>query len=104
MFPRDRLTIADREGIAVHPDFQRHGLGSFLTKQLNDIADKYDAGRATFATVRPKGQPMFKSLGYKECGKLKFDLREYGGPEDFEKQYFRRDPPGVQGTAKDEQA
>ena len=64
----------------VHPDFQRLGLGSTLTRHCNNLADK--AGARTYSVARNTSKPMLLNFGFEVVGKEGQDLSKYGGKED----------------------
>ena len=59
-------SLPDRKGTMVHPDYQKKGFGTFLTRHCNAISDK--TGGRTFAPARPTSQKMFENEGYKILG------------------------------------
>ncbi len=71
--------ILDRKGTMVHPDYQRKGLGSWLTRHCNEVADKI--GGKTFVVARPSSKHMFESQGFRVLGSEDLDMTKYGGNE-----------------------
>lgn len=67
----------DRKGTMIHPDFQKNGFGTFLTRYCNAIADK--DGLRTFVPARPTSLKMFKSNGFREIGVHDAHLERWGG-------------------------
>ena len=64
----------------VHPDFQKRGFGTWLTRHCNQIADDY--GAATFVGVTPASLHMFQTLEFKLLGLLKLNMADYGQPSE----------------------
>jgi N-acetylglutamate synthase-like GNAT family acetyltransferase len=60
-----------------HPDYQRKGLGSWLTRYCNELADK--TGGKTFVVARPNSKNMFESHGFYALGSEDIDMTKYGG-------------------------
>ena len=71
--------ILDRKGTMVHPDYQRKGLGSWLTRHCNEVADK--TGGKTFVGARPSSKRMFESQGFRILGSEDINMTKYGGNE-----------------------
>lgn len=71
--------ILDRKGTMVHPDYQRKGPGSWLTRYCNEVADK--TGGRTFVVARPSSKHMFESHGFRVLGSEDIDMTRYGGNE-----------------------
>jgi N-acetylglutamate synthase-like GNAT family acetyltransferase len=63
----------------VHPDYQRKGLGSWLTRYCNEVADKI--GGKTFVVARPTSKRMFESHGFRVLGSEDIGMTKYGGNE-----------------------
>ena len=74
------LTIEGKRGTFVHPDFEKRGFGTWLTRHCSQIADDYSA--ATFVGVRPASLHMFQTLGFKLLGPLKLNMADYGQPSE----------------------
>lgn len=75
----------------VHPEFQKLGLGSALTKVTNDIMDR-NPGR-TWAPARPSSIKMFRNMGFKDIGAQDSHLERWGGTREKSITYIvRRDP------------
>lgn len=75
-----------------------------MTDRLNDIADEYKGGRTTYVALQKGARSIFQSLGYEKCGIVRFDLSEFGGPQDLETALFKREPRAVDGNVKTCQA
>jgi len=63
-----------RRGTMAHPDFQKQGLSTWLTKYCNRISD--EVGGTIFVAAMPSSQHMFEQCGYVAVKTLKFDLKE----------------------------
>jgi ribosomal protein S18 acetylase RimI-like enzyme len=70
----------DRKGTMVHPEFQKMGHGSWLTRHCNEIADK--TGSRTFVGARPSSIKMFNNLGFKTIGMYNAHMERWGGDKD----------------------
>ncbi|KAF8862527.1 hypothetical protein BDZ45DRAFT_723068 [Acephala macrosclerotiorum] len=66
-----------RKGTMVHPDYQRKGPGSWLTRYCNEVADK--TGGKTFAIARPSSKHIFESHEFRVLGSEDLDMTKYGG-------------------------
>ena len=78
----------------MHPDFQKKGLGSRLTRHCNEIADK--TGAQTWVVARPSSLHMFETLGYKIVDREDIAMENYGGEKDGGKDWVLvRDPQPV---------
>lgn len=77
---------ADRKGTMVHPDFQKRGFGSVLTRHCNAIMDK--TGDRTFVPARPTSIKMFKDNGFKVVGFHDSHLERWGGPVEKSKTWL----------------
>ena len=77
------------------PEYQRKGLGKWLTKHCNCISD--EVGAKTYVTVRYTSKSMFEGLGFKEIATYDTHAERWGGDE--EKSHYRimrRDPQGME--------
>ncbi|PVH85351.1 hypothetical protein DL98DRAFT_527832 [Cadophora sp. DSE1049] len=70
----------DRKGTMVHPDYQKRGFGTELTKHCNAIADK--SGDRTWVPARPTSVNMFRKNGFKDIGSVDAHLERWGGPRE----------------------
>jgi GNAT superfamily N-acetyltransferase len=76
----------------VHPDFQKMGLGSALTKYTNDIADK--TGVRTWAPARAFSYRMFLNMGFTLRGSVNAHMERWGGNTELSiSRMVCRDPP-----------
>lgn len=63
--------------LAVHPDYQRKGLGSRLLRIGLDAADRDNAEAFLIATA--KGAPLYSKMGFREVDRLEVNTKSYGG-------------------------
>ena len=75
--------ISDRMGTHVLPEYQRQGLGSWLTRHCNSIADEHQAKTYVAAGCKSKG--MFKALGFKKFGVFNPHAERWGEEYDLER-------------------
>ncbi len=61
----------------VHPDYQKKGFGSALTRYCNAISDK--SGDRTWVPARPTSIKMFRDNGFKDVGEVDSHLERWGG-------------------------
>jgi len=66
-----------RKGTVVHPDFQKMGHGTWVTRHCNAIADK--DGRRTFLPARPSSIKMFTKEGFQTLGTYDCHVERFGG-------------------------
>ena len=59
----------------IHPDFQKRGMGTALTKHCNKISD--EAGGRTWVPVRPSSKKMFMDLGFVPVKEIFIDMKKY---------------------------
>jgi hypothetical protein len=64
----------------VHPSQQRKGLGTWLTKVCNEIAD--ENGGRTFVLARKSSKSLFENSGFRVLGLEGIDMVKYGGTEE----------------------
>jgi GNAT superfamily N-acetyltransferase len=87
------LALLDKRSTQVLPSYQRHGLGTWMTRHCNAVAD--EAGQPTFVLARPKAAKMLETTGF-VLGETKiFESSKYGWHEDAEIRVYRRDPGAV---------
>ncbi|KAK0108346.1 hypothetical protein ONS95_003161 [Cadophora gregata] len=66
-----------RKGTMVHPDYQKRGFGTELTKHCNAISD--GSGDRTGVPARPTSVNMFRKNGFKDIGSVDAHLERWGG-------------------------
>lgn len=82
-----------RKGTTIHPDFQKKGLGTVLTKVWNEVTDK--SGDRTWCPCRPTSIKMFREHGFKDVGVIDANLERWGGSRENSLTYITlRYPPG----------
>jgi len=69
-----------RKGTMVHPEYQKRGFGTELTKHCNAISDK--SGDRTWVPARPTSVNMFRENGFKDIGSVDAHLERWGGPRE----------------------
>ncbi|KAL2071584.1 hypothetical protein VTL71DRAFT_12819 [Oculimacula yallundae] len=69
-----------RKGTMVHPEYQKKGFGTELTKYCNAISD--ETGDRTWVPARPTSVKMFRNNGFKDIGFVDAHLERWGGPRD----------------------
>lgn len=55
--------------MAIHPDFQRRGIGSMLLQRVCDETDKV-TGRCTYILAAPEGVLLYSRFGFEVVGKV----------------------------------
>lgn len=55
--------------MAVHPDFQRRGIGSMLLQSVCDEMDKVP-GRCAYVLAAPEGVPLYSNFGFEVVGEV----------------------------------
>jgi hypothetical protein len=65
----------------IHPDFQKKGFGTFLTKHCNAISD--ETGGRTFVPARSTSIKMFRDLGFVTVGTYDSELERWGGTREL---------------------
>jgi len=82
----------------VHPNFQRKGLGTWLTRHCNALADK--DGCKTYVGATPQSLGMFRKLGFEILGENNLDMVKYGGTLDGGNMWsLVRDPTPLEETS-----
>jgi len=65
--------------LAVHPDYQRLGLGAAL---LAPVLARADAeGRRAYIEASAKGVGLYRKFGWRECDEISVDLGRFEGFE-----------------------
>ncbi|PQE31834.1 GCN5-related N-acetyltransferase protein [Rutstroemia sp. NJR-2017a WRK4] len=86
-----------RRSTMILPEAQKQGLGSLLTRRCNQVAD--EAGRKTWAGVRPSSIGMFRSLGFGEVKVVQTPVERWGGTEEMGKSWLLcREPQSKAGV------
>ncbi len=94
----DENTDFHRKGTTVHPDFQKKGLGTWLTRHWNDVTDKTED--KTWCPCRPTSIKMFRDHGFKDVGVVDGHLERWGGSRKNSLTYITvRYPPGSEPEA-----
>lgn len=55
--------------MAVHPDFQRRGIGSVMLQSVCDETDKVP-GRCAYVLAAPEGVPLYSKFGFEVVGEV----------------------------------
>lgn len=66
---KGRDSICRLTFMAVHPDFQRRGIGSMLLQSVCDEMDKVP-GRCAYVLAAPEGVPLYSSFGFEVVGEV----------------------------------
>ncbi|OAL74557.1 hypothetical protein A7D00_0150 [Trichophyton violaceum] len=66
--------------LAVHPDYQRRGIGGALVKHGLEEAKKLDM--PTWLEASPEGFPLYTAHGFEIVEPVAWTLAEYGGKEE----------------------
>lgn len=74
----------------IHPDFQRRGLGRWISARCNQSADR--AGKVTWCRARPLITALLLKMGYELIEDVEIDLRKYGGNTSTHTYCLRRGP------------
>jgi predicted N-acetyltransferase YhbS len=75
------MVIIELEGLAVHPNWQRKGVGSMLIKKF---LESVDADHAKCYVVSSRtGKPVYERFGFKMMGVVAVDLKEFGDYEPY---------------------
>ena len=78
------------EILAVHPKYQRRGLGSQMLEPILALANK--EGRKVYIEASKKGVGLFRRYGWVNVDTLLLDTRPYGGKTIEETEFMIRDP------------
>jgi ribosomal protein S18 acetylase RimI-like enzyme len=76
--------------LAVHPQYQRRGLGSLMLEPVLAMADK--EARNVYIEASKKGVGLYRRYGWIEVDRMLVDTRPYGGKMIEETQLMIRDP------------
>jgi len=75
------MVIVELEGFAVHPNWQRKGVGSMLVKKFLKSVDA-DYAKCYVHSSR-NGKPLYEKFGFKMMGVVTIDLKELGDYEPY---------------------
>lgn len=79
--------------LAVHPDYQRKGLGGMLLDSVTPIADKEK--KQIYLEASKKGHFLYLKHGWKQIDGMSIDTRPHGGHSVERLEFFMRDPHPV---------
>lgn len=80
----------DRRGLNVDPQYQRCGLGTWLSQHCDTIADEAEA--TTYVIARPASLTLFKRAGYESVATEKVDLTPFGTSHESDIDIYKREP------------
>lgn len=80
----------DRSMIMVRPDHQRSGIGRWLTRACNEVADK--AGAVTYVRAMANATTMLQKEDFKILHSKEIDFSKYGGEGVERVAGLRREP------------
>ena len=69
------------EGFAVHPNWQRKGVGSMLVKKFLEFVDNNHA--ACYVHSSRTGKALYQKFGFKPMGVVAVELKEFGNYEPY---------------------
>lgn len=75
------MVIIGLEGLAVHPNWQRKGVGSMLISKFLESVDA-DYPKCYVVSSRT-GKPLYERFGFKMMGAVSVDLEEFGDYEPY---------------------
>ena len=75
------MVIIELEGFAVHPNWQRKGVGSMLVKKFLESVDADHA--ECYVHSSRFGKPLYEKFGFKMMGVVTIDLKEFGDYEPY---------------------
>ncbi|KAL9128593.1 MAG: hypothetical protein Q9217_002758 [Psora testacea] len=76
--------------LAVHPSYQRRGLGALLIAPGLEAADR--AGAQTYIEASPSGLGLYLKHGWEPVDEMVIDMRPHGGKEIARHKYLMREP------------
>ena len=76
--------------LAVHPSYQRRGLGAILIRPGLEAADK--AGAKTFIEAFSFGLPLYLKHGWEPVDEMVIDIRPHGGHKVTRQKLLIREP------------
>jgi ribosomal protein S18 acetylase RimI-like enzyme len=81
--------------LAIHPKYQRRGLGSLMLEPVLALANK--EGRKVYIEASKKGVGLYRRYGWVKVDSMLVDTRPYGGKMIEETEFMMRD----EGTGKE---
>jgi predicted N-acetyltransferase YhbS len=75
------MVIVELEGFAVHPNWQRKGVGSMLVKNFLEFVDADHA--KCYVHASRVGKPLYEKFDFKKMGEVAIDLKEFGDYEPY---------------------
>lgn len=69
------------EGFAVHPNWQRKGVGSMLVKKFLVSVDADHA--MSYVHSSRNGKALYEKFGFTVIGEVTIDLKEFGNYESY---------------------
>lgn len=75
------IMLIGLEGFAVHPNWQRKGVGSILVKKFLESVDA-DHAKCYVHSSRT-GKLLYEKFGFKTMGLVSVDLKEFGDYEPY---------------------
>jgi predicted N-acetyltransferase YhbS len=67
------------EGFAVHPNWQRKGVGTMLVKKFLETVDAHHA--KSFVHASKVGKPLYEKFGFTVLGVVNIELKQFGDYE-----------------------
>jgi ribosomal protein S18 acetylase RimI-like enzyme len=75
------MVIIELEGFAVHPNWQRKGVGSMLVKKFLESVDADYA--KCYVHASRVGKSLYENFGFNMMGAVTVDMREFGDYEPY---------------------
>ena len=75
------IVALELEGFAVHPNWQRKGVGSMLVRKFLESVDA-DHAKCYVHSSRT-GKSLYEKFGFKMMGIVAIDLKEFGDYEPY---------------------
>lgn len=82
-------TVIELEGFAVHPKWQRKGVGSMLVGKFLESVDAEHA--ECYVHASRSGKALYERFGFGALGVVRVDLKEFGDYEDYVTWDMKRD-------------
>lgn len=83
------MAILELEGFAVHPNWQRKGVGSMLIRTFLESVDATHA--KCYVHSSRTGKSLYEKFGFKVLGVVSVDLKEFGDYEPYTTWDLQRD-------------